>query len=259
MSDTKAFIRGGGIVLPMGVAIDTPNAGEAVLSSDGDGNPQVKLPDGSTAPIGGGGVADGVTIEGTGTSLDPFAGIPASASNAGTMSAADKTKLDGLAANGWTVITLNSNAQDQDITFTGENGGTIEVEVYVKNASAGAATYSIHPNAVSTNQKYLEVYGVFGNVTAAEADGTSLVVGFCSASHEGAFSFRMTTKTGVPRIYWGRYQYFGASNALSGASSTAGVWNETATAITSLRIHADQTTGLGSGTIIRWRQVPDGS
>jgi len=45
---------------------------------------------------GGGGVADGVTIDGTGTAGDPFSGIPSSTGNAGTMSAANFARSAGL-------------------------------------------------------------------------------------------------------------------------------------------------------------------
>jgi hypothetical protein len=50
--------------------------------------------------IGGGSgtvVADGVTIDGDGSGGDPLAGIPSSASNAGTMSAANFSRVAGLA------------------------------------------------------------------------------------------------------------------------------------------------------------------
>lgn len=163
-------------------------------------------------------------------------------------------KLGTGVPHGWTRVDVDVNAQDVDITFNGETGYGIEVIGYAPNNNAAGSTLTVQPNNLSTNQSYQESVAASGTVSGVT--GASLVVAFAAASGSTAFNFTMITKSGAPRFYFGNYTYRNSSNAIVGSSVTAGVWQETATAITSIRIHSDRTDGIKAGSYFLYRAVP---
>lgn len=157
-------------------------------------------------------------------------------------------------ATAWTRIPVTVNAQDQDITFDGESNFSVEVFGYIINAQASASTLTIQPNALSTNGSYQELFGAAGAPGATSA--ASMLCGFNAASAHGWFSFRMFTKTGTVRPYDGQYTAMSGALAITSTDVTSGRWNDTSTAITSLRIHSDQANGLGVGSYFVYRFTP---
>jgi hypothetical protein len=77
---------------------------------------------------GGGGTSDGVTITGDGSGGNPFAGLPSSATNAGTMSAANFKKAAAYDDDGWflaqrTLMLANASA----LTHFREVPGVVDI------------------------------------------------------------------------------------------------------------------------------------
>lgn len=154
----------------------------------------------------------------------------------------------------WTRQDVTADSQDIDITFDGENGYMIEVWGYCANSNAGNATYSLQPNAVSTNQTYMDAAS--NGVAVAPSTGAILQVGFCSATGKSFFEFKMLTKTGTFRRLVGSYTSVNNANAMTFHDTASALWADSATAITSLRIHSSVANGIGNGSFFLWRALP---
>jgi hypothetical protein len=158
---------------------------------------------------------------------------------------------------GWTrVAVTDSDVQDIDITFDGEAGLVFEAMGLFTNNNAEDATYTIQPNQVSTNQKSQDTE----STPAGAASGFSsnnLAIGYAKASGgKCSLSFRMATKTGDMRWLHGAYDQISAVPAIVNHGNVGEFWNDTSTAITSLRLHCDKSAGFKVGSYIYWRAMP---
>lgn len=229
------------ILLEVGEVITNPPEGQRALKIDGDGNAVLVEPGGQSAALGGTVVADGVSVDGTGTAEDPIAVVP--------------SYILGLTGAGWTRVDVEANAQNLDITVDGETGYVFEALCYFTCPAGTGSTYTLQPNAVSTDQEYLEIYGNQADAAAA-ASAANLTIGFAPATGgKSVARFTFVMKTGTVRLLFGDYINLSALNAMATYDTLGGVWVDTSTAITSLRIHSDQATGIGDGSYILWRTV----
>ena len=115
---------------------------------------------------------------------------------------------------------------------------------------------------MSTNAASQDVEGTDSGAGAATAfRDTKLVIGYtgAEANAQCLFSFRFFMKTGNIRFYNGAYTLISAAGGATTHAAIGGVWNETATAITSLRLHSDKADGFKVGSYILWRAIPLGA
>lgn len=214
--------------------------GEVVLTRSATGL-QISVDGGEPEAIGAGisAVTTDATLTGDGTSGDPLkVAVPFAPATVPT---------------GWTEVAITPG-QNVDITLVGNTAYCIEISGYLVNGTASASTVSIQPNNVSTNQDTQEVAGAGGSSAADQV--AALMICYCDASRASAFDCRFYMKVGIPRILKGSYTYLGAANDLTGNSNYGGLWTDTTTAITSLRIHSDQAAGIAAGSVIRYRIIP---
>ncbi len=155
---------------------------------------------------------------------------------------------------GWTEVAVTPG-QNVDITVTGETAYCIEVSGYIVNGNTGASTLSIQPNASAADGFYEEVSGQ--NTTPLAYKAAYMGFGGCGTSLGVTFQFRMFLKTGIPRQYFGSYTQMLNGTIIDTAGSVHGVWTDTTTAITSLRLHSDRANGFQAGTVIRYRLLPE--
>ncbi len=158
----------------------------------------------------------------------------------------------GSSSSTWTEVAVSAG-QDVDITVAGDTAYCIEVSGYVINGNTGASTMSIRPNAVSTDGYYQEIAGQ--NTTPTAFKTTYMGFAAVGTSLTGHFQFRMFLKTGTPRAFFGSYIQMLNATTIDAAGSVNGVWTDTSTAITSLRLHSDRANGWQAGSIIRYRTI----
>ena len=140
-------------------------------------------------------------------------------------------------------------------TFSGLDGDTDEVYVLVfrvKKAVASAMNIELQPNAATTNQVSSGHFagpsgasGVLNNTTLRLMEDGDATNGNISAGVAV-----IEAKTGILRTMRCQWTVALASPAVYSAHF-AGVWNETATNITSLVFIASQTNGIGTGSYAR--------
>lgn len=241
-----------GIKLKNGEIVTIPPVGETELSLASDGTLQTTDSDGVTADVGGGGAAETAEAPADATTFTAALNV-ATTSLKGLMSAADKTALGGLE---WTEVTVTPG-QNVDITVAGNTAYCIEVSGYVVNGNTGPSTISIQPNASAANGYYQECSAQ--NTTPLGFKSNYMGMAGCGTSLGCFFNFRMFTKTGIPRFYTGTYTQMLSSTVIDTAGTVGGVWTDTATVITSIRLHSDMANGFQAGTVIRYRIIPLGT
>lgn len=165
----------------------------------------------------------------------------------------------GGSAGRWTRQPIASNQADVDIAgLDGDADGVYEVYVYATNAHAGAVNYYVRPNAASTNQ---QMYGLLalgsGDAGAISFTLAALYLGAVTSTGKATMHFTFFAKTGAYRSYTGSYYSESSVAAPENHGTHSGRWSNTADNITSLRIHADQADGLGAGSYILWRKLPE--
>jgi hypothetical protein len=231
-----------------------PSTGAGLAAAVGDiaqlsggGQAWIKLGTGATdwtdvTQLGGGGgsvVADGVSLDGVGTLADPLAIIPGYVTALG----------------GWTRIDQSITGQNMDIAVTGDTAHVIEVIGYSVNANAGASTVSVQPQGAATNTKFQGIGSGSSDVTFGEHSTALAQCAFAPGSGAASFQFRMYLKTGTVRFYHGSYTSISGANAITNHGSLSGIYADTSTAITSVRIGSDRADGMASGSFLLWRAI----
>lgn len=148
--------------------------------------------------------------------------------------------------------TLISGSGQQTIEVTGLLGNSVDcyiVEYYLVNGAGGAVAYEIYPNGTDP-----------GN--AARTQGDSGGAGFTvddelhinnSTNDIVQGTMEVYPKSGKSRLFLLRHVAHANTANLSGLTyiNAGGVWTNTATQLTSIRIHSSHATGVGVGSYIR--------
>jgi hypothetical protein len=126
---------------------------------------------------------------------------------------------------------------------------------FVTSTSA-QSTITIQPNAGSTNATSQDIEG--SSSSAGAFNDTKLVVGYTAnaANANCQFDFRFLGKTGNLRTYTGSYTMISEAGAATLRGSIGGCWNDTSTAITSIRLHSNKSDGFKVGSYVLYRIVP---
>lgn len=140
-----------------------------------------------------------------------------------------------------TLYTVPSDVQDYDITsLNGDVDGDYLLSGYIIMPNSVAPTITLRPNQLTTNQT---------NMTAAAANASSWVFASLSGLYINSlttaasgtpycrFKIMLTTQTGRVRMFMLDGVDF--SGTAMRATISRGTWTDTATNITSLRIHSD--------------------
>lgn len=239
---------------------DNAPAGEAWLGYDSvSGQIQASLNGAAWGPFGVGQDPANVAITG-GTIVGTNTATP---TTEGLMSAADKAKLNGIGTgslDAGTLQTLAVDATDWDFA-TGLNGdldGEYEGRFEIQCANvAGTPLYSLQPEAVSANQISLDLYSPTATTAAAEKQSFLNVVGFAASNgRKAVVRWKLGAKLGVWRQWSYEVVAMNAGNTdISFVECGSGVWMDTTTNITKLRLHCSVAAGIKAGSVARWRKT----
>lgn len=152
-----------------------------------------------------------------------------------------------------------------DFTFSATGNGLYQYDVNgdvdekyvlisrIKKTVGGTVIYTLRPNNLTTNQQHESISNATGTVTGASQ--TDIRIFSMSTRDEVTWEQTIFAKTGFDRIILGR----GASSENSAddvtTDSSASVWREQVTNITSLVIHADTASGIGIGSTFELYRV----
>lgn len=165
-------------------------------------------------------------------------------STAGTMSAADKTTIDGLAG---VIATAGSNVTDLTVSgLAGDTDGDYDIECEIL-FNGNNQTFTIQPNGLATNQ-----YGIYFIAGTGATVTTSLpVAAFTTTASSFTFRGILSSKSGRDRIWTSQAMGLSGSPAAVMIQSAQGIWEGTATAITSIGIHTNVTSGIATASWCR--------
>lgn len=156
----------------------------------------------------------------------------------------------------WNTITIGAAVQDHDISgLNGDVDGGYELWIYLINA-AGTSALTIQPNALATNQAGPTIY--YQSVSVLGTDRTALNV--CYALNTGnagagqSHVFIQST-TGKSRLMIADSVNGGSAAGTAIHELNKVLWTDTATNITSLRLHSSIASGIGVGSIFKWRKL----
>jgi hypothetical protein len=152
--------------------------------------------------------------------------------------------------NDWRLIACQKQdlvANATTLTFSGllgnRDGGYL-LDYLILNASGGGPQLDIRPNNLATNQFMRRIYNAGSTDTLAFLDlGTGI-----SAGEYTRGQLLLTSRAGQRRFASGRFQFGTGTAAPAATVVTEGLWNETATEITSLVIVSSLANGLGAGS-----------
>jgi hypothetical protein len=146
-------------------------------------------------------------------------------------------------------------AGDLAYTVDGNTDVEYEIEGYIVNSAGSNADYTLQPNGVSSAQSGIETSSP-GSGNTTNFATTSLYLGFGLASGGSVFfRARFYAKTGQDRWFTVDYYYRNAGDAAGGFDNGAEQWAETATNITSLKVHASVAASIGIGSWVRIKVV----
>lgn len=140
-------------------------------------------------------------------------------------------------------------------TFSGLDGdadGDYLVEFRIVNAFAGAATITVRPNGATTNQ--LSKGTFFGTGSGTFSTSDLYISNATVVDAVGTGSYVISAASGKRRTLRGNVTNSESSTDLYGRD-VAGMWDETATNITSLEFVCDQTDGIDTGSYIRLYRI----
>lgn len=199
----------------------------------------------------------------TGTSTPVVSIVAATASVPGSMSAADKAKLDLVPSPVGTRATAGSAVQDLTVSgLTGDTDGDYEIVGRILYLANGALVkYSLQPNAITTNQQGAPIYAT-GAATGSFAQ-LNATLGISQVQEAVAhalntldFRATLSSKTGSGGRLWNCNSILRqSSGAAVQMTLFTGVWEEAATAITSLVLHSDTAASILTGSYIRVRKL----
>ncbi len=192
---------------------------------------------------GGSGVVftDGVTIDGLGTPLSP---------------------ISSLGPRAWTRIDVVANAQDIDIPIVGETAYSVEIHAVGLNNNAAVSKYTLQPNNLTTNQLYTDIEGLItGAPQTSVFNDATLAIGFAPVAAGASpgvciMDFRFFMKAGTLRTGKGSWTQLSNAGVVGATAHQTLIWTDTATAITSLRLHSNQVDGWKAGSHVLWRAIP---
>ena len=150
-----------------------------------------------------------------------------------------------------TLVTLGSNSTNWDFAtgLNGDTDGDYEISGQLTSAS-GTPLFTLQPNAISANQNSVGPTGNSAGVASAISPQTTLFIGDNSGSV--VFLARLTSKSGRIR-FWKCSTQRGLSGTVE--YEIGGMWQDTVTVITSLRINSSIASAIAAGSWIRWRRL----
>jgi len=200
-----------------------------------------------------GGVADGVSIDGTGTPASPFSVIPGYVQQVG----------------GFTRLVVVGNQQDVAIPVAEANFDFLELLGVVPNNNAAASTLSLQPVVggvgITANQAAQE-FGGAGALTVTSGGGvgagnisafawTLLALGFAPATGATHFRALFLMRRGTARPLWSRYTTLNNAGAITNYSTLEGRWDDAASVVGSMNVHSDRVDGIKSGSVFWYRGI----
>jgi hypothetical protein len=146
----------------------------------------------------------------------------------------------------------------QDITFSGLDGeadGAYLLSLSIVDNSVGGASISIRPNGVTTDQK-AQSFGYSASGSGVAGYTTLYAGSGVGGGNNWTSSLRMQCKAGTQRSYNGSIA--NGDQAATFGLIFSGTWNDIATAITSLVLHASAAAGIGAGSYVTLYKIPNG-
>lgn len=162
----------------------------------------------------------------------------ATQSLAGAMSAADKTKLDGM---GLTISVLGSDVTNHDIAVSGQGVHVVHYHI----VGANGAIYYCHPNSLTTDLNSVRL--VNNGAAATPSAATTLILGDVTADLFLSGQFSLSNFTGAYHFFKG--DSVRKSGAGIGSYDVRGYWLQT-TDLTTIRLNCDTASGIKTGTVI---------
>jgi hypothetical protein len=158
-------------------------------------------------------------------------------------------------SSGWTEI--NIAAAVDTVTFSGLDGdtdGAYEFEGQFINDDAGTAAYSFRPNDLTTDQKQQDIFADSSDVVIAERD-TLLDLTFLGPGAKATFHGYFWARSGKFRFFECDSIAVSALGTYIGEIFSRAVWLDDATNVTSGVFHSSAASGVGVGSVIRWRKI----
>lgn len=154
------------------------------------------------------------------------------------------------------------SANASTVTFSGLNGesdGSYILLWRMKNNGSAEALYEFRPNGATTNGGSNRIR--FSTSTSSTSHSTA-VFARCDPSQTsmGFASFlpaRVIEGVSLPRYFISR-ELQRLSSATSFGTTYSGIWDETATDITSLEVNAGVTNGIGAGSTLALYRLKGG-
>lgn len=159
-----------------------------------------------------------------------------------------------------------TGSAEQTVTFSsagdGETlhdiNGDIDERYFIKCRivrGAGSVIYTLRPNGLATNQRHSDIRSDTGGTVTAETT-TTMRLGGSSAFDRFFYDVELEARTGFQRT-----MFYTATATVDGASATtrtrtgSALWDDTATNITSIDIHADVASGIGIGSVFELYRI----
>jgi hypothetical protein len=158
--------------------------------------------------------------------------------------------LADLMAGASTKVTLAAAAADITVSgLTGNSDGGYQIDYYIIAGASGTGIVSLQPDGLATNQRMNGRY----SYSASNGELTFALLQIDSGTStgkllQGTFTIPVSI-TGAPRLF-----YFTGMQDTAGLQvslNLIGVWNETATEITSFTMHSATALGFASGSWVK--------
>lgn len=150
-----------------------------------------------------------------------------------------------------TLFTLGAQTQDWDFAtgLLGDTDGDYEFEGEL-TANASGVQFTLLPNGVAPT--FTGTLLSYANTTVSTAAQTTMLFATAITTLTTCFRIRLQSKSGRNRLL---DTVSHDTPATPNTWRETGIWTDTATVITSLRIHASAANGLQPGSYVRFRRL----